>query len=67
MPLKTIVPSRTLQVVFAFASAAACLVASSCGVILARAIGFSTRPFQPVRSFPLNIGTKPSPCGIAFK
>ena len=40
MPLKTIVPSLTLQVVFAFASACACFSASCGAVSFARAIGF---------------------------
>lgn len=33
--------------------------ASSAGFIFARAIGSSTRPFQPLRSLPLNIDTYP--------
>ena len=59
--------SATLQPLRMTSSAFACSLANCPGFIFARAIGFCTKPFQPVKSLPLNKETNPSPCGISAR
>src|SRR4030042_1645093 len=67
LPLNHMQLSLTLQFAGNITFTSACTLSRSTLLILARAIGFSTSPCQPVKSFPLNMDLNPSSAGIPVR